>query len=154
MCYQLLDFFIIAGILTAMQTFLPYPDFKKSAKSLDRMRLGKQRVEAFQILKALTNPTYGWRNHPATKMWDGHEYALCLYGVAICREWISRGYKDTMLQRFVKLARLHKNTGNPIWLGSRKFHKSHKSNLLRKYPEYYSKLFKNTPNNLPYIWPI
>ena len=30
---------------------MPYPDFQKSAKVLDRQRLGKQRVEAWQILQ-------------------------------------------------------------------------------------------------------
>ena len=33
-----------------MQTFLPYPDMIKSAKALDYKRLGKQRVEAKQII--------------------------------------------------------------------------------------------------------
>ena len=36
-----------------VNTFLPYPDFVKSAKALDYKRLGKQRVEAWQILRAL-----------------------------------------------------------------------------------------------------
>lgn len=36
-----------------MQTFLPFPDFKQSAQCLDNKRLGKQRVECLQILKAL-----------------------------------------------------------------------------------------------------
>lgn len=34
-----------------MQTFLPYPEFIKSAQCLDNKRLGKQRVEAKQILE-------------------------------------------------------------------------------------------------------
>ena len=33
-----------------MQTFLPYPDFKKSLQTLDYRRLGKQRIEAYQII--------------------------------------------------------------------------------------------------------
>lgn len=36
-----------------MQTFLPYADFSMSAKCLDYRRLGKQRVEAMQILNAI-----------------------------------------------------------------------------------------------------
>jgi len=35
-----------------VNTFLPYADFVEVAQSLDDRRLGKQRVEAFQILKA------------------------------------------------------------------------------------------------------
>lgn len=36
-----------------MQTFLPYPDFIKSASVLDKRRLGKQRVETLQIMQAI-----------------------------------------------------------------------------------------------------
>ena len=52
-----------------MQTFLPYKSFVKSAQCLDNKRLGKQRVEAMQILKSIYIEDYGWKNHPATKMW-------------------------------------------------------------------------------------
>jgi hypothetical protein len=36
-----------------MQTFMPYSDFEKTARCLDNKRLGKQRVEAWQILNTL-----------------------------------------------------------------------------------------------------
>lgn len=52
-----------------VQTFLPYPDFAQSAQCLDRQRLGKQRVEVLQLLKALKGESKGWKNHPAAKMW-------------------------------------------------------------------------------------
>ena len=42
-----------------MQTFLPYADYTRTAKCLDRQRLGKQRVECKQILNALENGG-GW----------------------------------------------------------------------------------------------
>lgn len=42
-----------------MQTFLPYPDFCGTALVLDRKRLGKQRVEALQVLRGLIVPGYG-----------------------------------------------------------------------------------------------
>lgn len=53
-----------------MQTFLPYTDPEKCARVLDNKRLGKQRVEAIQILNVLlgVTQTKGWRNHPAVKM--------------------------------------------------------------------------------------
>jgi hypothetical protein len=64
-----------------MQTFLPYPDLKKSFEVLDYRRLGKQRVEAMQILNILLSDkkSGGWVNHPAVKMWRGYEDALCVY---------------------------------------------------------------------------
>jgi Pyrimidine dimer DNA glycosylase len=36
-----------------VQTFLPYPDFARTAAVLDDRRLGKQRVEVLQILNAM-----------------------------------------------------------------------------------------------------
>ena len=64
-----------------MQTFLPYSSFNKSLKVLDWRRLGKQRVEAMQILNVLLErtETKGWRNHPITRMSEGYEPALQLY---------------------------------------------------------------------------
>lgn len=52
-----------------MQTFLPYPDFAQSAASLDMMRLGKQRVETFQVLQKLV----GERLVTGVKAWTGRE---------------------------------------------------------------------------------
>jgi Pyrimidine dimer DNA glycosylase len=37
-----------------MQTFLPYSDITESLRVLDDKRLGKQRVETFQIINAIT----------------------------------------------------------------------------------------------------
>ena len=41
-----------------MQTFLPYKSFEKSAKCLDYKRLGKQRIETWQIYSALKQGEY------------------------------------------------------------------------------------------------
>lgn len=139
-----------------MQTFLPYSDYDKSAQVLDMKRLGKQRVETLQILKALSDPTYGWQNHPAVNMWRGYELELVMYGVAICDEWISRGYKDTCRE---KISIFYDNPqfgyDMPSWVGDENIHRSHRSNLLRKMPDFYGTLFESDlPNNLDYIWPV
>lgn len=42
-----------------MQTFLPYPDFKKSAQCLDYRRLGKQRVDSDGWYKFLVRRSDG-----------------------------------------------------------------------------------------------
>jgi hypothetical protein len=133
-----------------MQTFLPYPNIKKSLKSLDYKRLGKQRVEAFQILNILLNRTErkAWKNHPAVLMWKGYENALKLYLNKSIKLWISRGYKNTM-----NLEKIEGKIILPKWLGNKKFHDSHKSNLLRKNPEHYFEFNKEVPDNLNYIWP-
>jgi hypothetical protein len=135
-----------------MNTFLPYPDFIKSAQCLDYRRLGKQKVEAWQIYLALTKKNYGWKNHPIVKMWQGYEQALLRYGMAICEEWKNRTYQDTLLEKFIKEYNIEKDKGNPDWLGNRKFHASMRSNLLRKDKKYYSKFGWKEKNNLPYYW--
>jgi hypothetical protein len=137
-----------------MQTFLPYADFKQSAKALDYRRLGKQRVEVKQILNALDGKSKGWTNHPATNMWRGYETALAMYGVEICREWIERGYKDSLLTEFTErfIAGSYLLELPPI-VGDARLHLSHKSNLLRKDPIYYTPIFgEEIPNDLAYFW--
>lgn len=130
-----------------MQTFLPYADFAQSAACLDNKRLGKQRVETYQILLALANPEYGWQNHPCVRQWKGHEDALTAYYVAICREWIRRGFKHTMPILIAKDSYV-----KPWWLGYEPYHISHQSNLLRKLPDHYIKHW-NVPDNIEYVWP-
>jgi hypothetical protein len=76
-----------------MQTFLPYESYAASAEVLDNKRLGKQRVEVLQLLKALAGESKGWVNHPAAKMWRGREFWLSIYGICVCDEWLSRGSK-------------------------------------------------------------
>ncbi len=130
-----------------MNTFLPYPDFEKSAQALDRKRLGKQRVEVLQLLRG------GWPNHPASCMWQGYFFTLAEYGLAICRTWIALSYKDTCFEKIKTIQLGLPVTGMPAWLGNPEFHRAHQSNLIRKYPEHYLPLFPDVPNNLPYIWP-
>lgn len=126
-----------------MQTFLPYRSFVYSARVLDRQRLGKQRVETLQIMKALVTGQ-GWIHHPVTKMWRGYENALMSYQYAICEEWVRRGYVDNVCldkthALFMQLPRQRRMPRVPHWLGKKKVHSSHRRNLLRKDPEWYGK---------------
>lgn len=138
-----------------MQTFLPYKDFKQSAEVLDYRRLGKQRVEAWQIYQTLRHGSR-WQNHPAVKMWKGHELALLEYAEQICLEWRSRGYVDNMLEKISQEYDKINKTENcllPKWLGLEAFHASHRSNLLRKDFDFYSKYQWKEPTTLEYVWP-
>lgn len=138
-----------------MQTFLPYPDFAASAQVLDRQRLGKQRVEVLQLLKALSGESTGWSNHPAAKMWAGYENALVAYGVLVCDEWIRRGYKDTCRAKIQAYANSARRFVLPPWLGDATFHRAHRSNLLRKDTAFYGPLFEaGLTDDLPYLWPV
>jgi hypothetical protein len=133
-----------------MQTFLPYPDFIQSVRVLDYRRLGKQRVETFQVLNILLERTEskGWRNHPVTRMWTGYEEALKLYQNHTIAEWMNRGYKNNMAFEEIDYSTIIM----PPWFGSEDFHRSHRSNLLRKDFMYYSEFFSE-PSDLEYVWP-
>lgn len=139
-----------------MQTFLISPNFEETARCLDSRRLGKQRVEAWQILDCLVNNRKAWRNHPAVKQWKGYEAALCYYGHVMSYEFLQRGYKGLLMyDRFDNL--FGNKYGDkyelPPWLKEEKLFISHKSNLLRKNKEYYSQFNWPELDNLPYFWP-
>ena len=131
-----------------MQTFLPYPNFVDSLDCLDYRRLGKQRVEAYQIINALEGKSKGWVNHPATKMWAANIDALKLYCNIAIEKWIGRGYKNTM-----KFYPTNNKVDMPSWLGDIYLHASHRSNLLRKDREFYGQYKWNEPHDLEYVWP-
>ena len=74
--------------------------------------------------------------------------ALKLYFNKAIEEWAARGYKNNIKPEVIRgrIAFL-------LWIKNRKFHSSHKSNLLRKGKEYYSRFgWKESPG-LPYVWP-
>ncbi|KAB8192767.1 cytoplasmic protein [Nonomuraea phyllanthi] len=149
-----------------MQTFLPYADFVATALALDVRRLGKQRVEAVQVLRGLTVANYGWRNHPVVAMWAGYEEALTRYGLEICGVWCALEHADTCAATLhadyrralgAETVRSQRELGEagelPPWLGDEAFHLSHRSALVRKDPEHYRSLFPGVPSDLPYVWP-
>ncbi len=133
-----------------MQTFLPHTSFRQSALALDNKRLGKQRVEAYQVLKALTGQTKGWVNHPATVMWRGYENYLCKYGAIMCIEWVNRGFKDSLLSQFIDYYDFFPEV-RPWWYDYEPLHISHQGNLYRKDPVHYQQFGHISPD-LPYVW--
>ena len=151
-----------------MQTFLPYADFEASARTLDTRRLGKQRVEAMQVLNALTIPERrGWQHHPAVLMWKGYEEALVRYCLDVCRVWCELDFADTCADKVTAAleerlgiadvrtqAELAAAGALPPWLGDEALHRSHRSSLLRKDPEHYRPLFGDDPDDLEYVWPV
>lgn len=138
-----------------MQTFLPYANFDKSLKCLDWRRRNKQAVESKQILNILFNrltksgkPQKAWINHPAVLMWKGYENSLQLYfnlNKVLC---IENGVKSTMEWECQLYPIIY-----PYWFGDERFHSAHRSKLLEKNYEFYSKYnWKEVPGK-PYWWP-
>lgn len=153
-----------------MQTFLPHKDFYAVAHDLDSKRLNKQILECYQILNVLSNPspTAGWRNHPAVKMWRGHEHGLYKYAMIMVSEADARSIKTE--NNVANLRRLRSEHGNgwgnamPQWYYNNQDMKritaTHKANLYKKAPELYPQYFValQDENNKPccdrcqYFW--
>jgi len=162
-----------------MQTFVPLNGSADTAKVLDRARLNKQALEGWQILMNLVqlDPqgndriSKGWSNHPAVKMWRGHEGALTYYILKMVLEWQRRGYKSTIGEKAlttyyqaVKLGRITKDSHRlPEWMRDATtfgpIASSHRMALLNKDYEWYSQFDwpedKGVrPASYDYIWPV
>ena len=131
-----------------MQTFLPSRNFVTVAKILDSKRLNKQILEGYQILNVLSgmSPTGGWRNHPAVKMWRGHEMILHTYISIMIAEAKQRGIKtdkneENICNLFNKVGESW-GTTLPDWFSDDKkimrIVTTHKANLFDKDPMYYA----------------
>ena len=159
-----------------MQTFVPIAtnDFLSIAEVLDNKRLNKQALEGWQILMTLTgldpagndrNPK-GWVNHPAVKMWRGHEKTLHRYIVAMTEEWIRRGFKTTIADKATKTLKVAIERGRvgnnrPYWMDNTDKYEaiasSHRLALLNKDYEWYSQFgwaedTGTAPTTYEYIW--
>ena len=130
-----------------VNTFVPFADIQACAKALDRLRLGKQRCEAYQIWRALMGLTKGWVNHPAALMWKGHTCFLAKYMNTMIDEWVARGYQNNM-SRLPHCA----NPRPPWWWGWDPIHKSHQASLNRKKPDYYH-FDVGSWADYGYVWP-
>jgi hypothetical protein len=149
-----------------MQTFVPYADFEASARALDPKRLGKQRVEVIQIVRALTVPGYAWSQHPAVLMWKGYEEALGRYGLTTCEVWLELGFGDTCaatiaadlaafgIAEIRSQAELAAAGALPPWLEDGVVQESHQSALVRKDPAFYRRLFPDVRPDIDYVWPV
>jgi hypothetical protein len=149
-----------------MQTFVPYADFVASARALDAKRLGKQRVEVIQIVRALTVPDYAWKSHPAVLMWKGYEEALGRYGLAMCEVWLELGFGDTCaatiaadlatfgIPHIRTESELRDAGALPPWLDDEAVQQSHQSALVRKDPEFYRQRFPDVRPDIEYVWPV
>ena len=134
-----------------MQTFVPYPDDTTTALCLDDKRLLKQIVECAQILKALGDPTYGWQNHPAVRMWRGFVPRLVNYTWTLQDEYAARRGRTVRVD--LPLRYRFTRPENPGWWGG-PIHATHRARLLRKAPGHYRVFGWQDDPSTPYHWPV
>ena len=131
-----------------MQTFLPYSEFEKIGQCLDDKRLNKQIQEADTLIDLhLEIKDNSWKNHPAFKMWSNYINALIHYRNVMLDEWIKRGKNSN------REFREHGEIYYPSFLQNELVILSHRSNLIRKFPEHYSKFGWIDYGIEGYYWP-
>lgn len=158
-----------------MQTFLPYPSFEESARSMDNVRLGKQRSECVQILLGMWSSTrkhydllwsrmeyktchpdrkkaVAYSTHKCTNMWRPYEGALLAYMSACVREYQARGYDNTRSIQFLCIVGPPRDYEMPPWLGDDDFHSRHRASLLLKNPGWYGQFGWKEEPKIDYRW--
>lgn len=110
----------------------------------------------------------GWVNHPAVRLWRGHEPILWYYIISMVNEWKSRGFKSTIGEKATRTLDIAFDKGltkvlgsYPVWMSD--FDKysqiaaSHRQALLVKNYEWYSQFHwpedKGViPTEYDYVW--
>ncbi len=110
--------------------------------------MDRQRVEAFKIMELLGGRRYRPFKHPMVIMWDGYYKALLVYYNICLTVWEERGFKNTGLKKINTFG----TYGCPTWIYNRNLNLSHRSNLIRRNPEFYKRLWPEVPDNIPYLW--
>ncbi len=84
-------------------TLVPRISFEETAASLPDKDLKLMRVVSLRVLRILTcghDIGITRTGRRSVNLWQGHTQALIRYGMAIARELVRRGYRDTSMEEF------------------------------------------------------
>jgi len=150
-----------------MMTWMTRMSFFDSAEDLAMPQLAQTFRESealfnemvFGITDEDSDQPVGPAPKPLIGMWLGYETALAAYAVSCAA--ILVGHSITMGTRALAIGNTIKELrGNgdpapfemPPWVQDVDVLMSHRSNLMRRWPEAYS--FPRNPKDMPYLWPI
>lgn len=142
-----------------MMTWLTRISWLDTAEDLSDNLLLQQRKEAFELVHFLLvgERDEDLSNHPVVRMWTDYEAALAAYAAVVNLESVRRGYHnrgagtlDTTVQQVRRTDSL--SFVLPPWKEDTDVLRSHRSNLMRRFPDDYS--WKGTPERMPYLWPF
>lgn len=133
-------------------TLMPSIGFHKSLVLIDDARLSKQRQDVLRILRGIMGEEPWHISHAG---WEGYEYTLGVFGMSACSVWQNqRGHRDSIaFQLHEILEGVPHDLVQPPWIGDLNFHRSHRSYLVRRMPEFYAEKFPNNPEGMPLLWP-
>lgn len=153
-----------------MKILLPYPNFSLSAKVMHTADLFDTLHDIETALSVLHQTDEAaadtlWEDS-CIQAWRGHEAQLAEYGLTIldeartrvytletvCKECFfeMKGHQESLTHH--QLAAESGGLAHPDWMGNTNLHTSHKSELLRSHPDFYSKLFEFVRADIPVQW--
>lgn len=83
-----------------MNLFFPYPDIDRSVRALDDLRLNKQILECYQMVKVATGNSSGYATHPVIKHYCRYPLFVARYGRECCYEYSVRSGKNHRLASY------------------------------------------------------
>lgn len=145
-----------------MITYLTRMSFLDTASDLDLRALAQQYKEGQDLFSDMVydSTTVVDAAHPVRRMWAGYEVALGVYvqcmGVELTKRGIIRGVG--LLEGSNPIVELRRDFGAefevPPWFEDTDVMRSHRSNLVRRYPKDYAGKWQGTPASMPYLWPV
>jgi len=146
-----------------MMTWVTRISLFDSAEDLALPQLALAQRESESLFTELVfgdgDPEHGPAPAPLKMMWQGYEGALAGYSVACAAILVGHGVTNGV--RSLDIANTVKDlrrSGDPVpfdmppWLEDIDVLMSHRSNLMRRWPDTYK--FPRNPSDMPYLWPI
>lgn len=116
--------------------YMPYQDYRRSAKCLSDAHLREQRVSCMRVINVLCASQKRDRE-PWMADWENHLDAV-LYAIDATIEELRR--RKLQGPHGICPWMLRKNTPEPSWLGESAYHDEVKQNLLKADPAHYGKM--------------
>jgi hypothetical protein len=143
-----------------MMTWMTRMSFFDTAQDLDVDLLSTGYRDAVQLFNALLfEQDEISENHPVLRMWQGYHVALASYAISLSASLvvhgISHGTEALRLARTIEDMRREEDHPFvlPPWLEDTDVLRSHRSNIVRRWPEY-ADVWPKTPELLPYLYPF
>jgi len=128
--------------------------------ALPQLALAQRESEALfnEMVFGEPDEDHGKAPVPLVRMWIGYEAALAAYSISCAAVMVQHGI--TSGTRALEIANaveeLRRQDEQPFvtppWMEDIDVLMSHRSNLMRRWPEHYK--FPRNPSDMPYLWPI
>lgn len=154
-----------------MHTYMPYEDFKETARVLTIHDLGISISSTVNILDCLhetvddTEILDTYRRLPVIRMWKDKEVILVQYGETLLEEWYGRpshermeidfiGEEEALAQHMEWATSGDYSMETPRWKGDKIFHNAHRAELIRNDPLHYASIWPDLNLDQAMFWPV